>query len=150
MKVKFHCSYCESVFYNEDDCLKHEIVKHAQGKAPKFKKGDIVKWDSVGCAYYISGPEYFSNVTNQWIYNLEGISSTVREDNLSLVCKKENARTLYASAIELANILFGDACAEGFQGCIASSVRLDRYFLFTVPIPTDQVLEYMAKKEQSK
>lgn len=150
MKVYFHCSYCESIFDSEDDCRKHEIEEHAQGKAPKFKRGDIVKWDSVECSCYISGLEYFSNAANQWVYSLEGISTTVREDCLSLVCKKENARALYENAIELANILFGDKCAEGYHSCFETSVRLDRHFLFTVPISTDQVLAYIANKEKSK
>lgn len=91
MRVQFHCSYCESVFNNEDDCRRHEIKEHAQGKAPKYERHDIVKWDSTGHAYYINELEYFSAATNQWVYSLEGTHATVTEDGLSLVCKRKTA-----------------------------------------------------------
>lgn len=150
MKVQFHCSYCKSVFNNEDDCRKHEIEEHAKGKAPKYKRHDIVKWDSTGHAYYINELEYFSTTVNQWVYSLEGTHASVAEDVLSLVCKEKDCIKLYEGAIELANTLFGDKCAGGYHSCFAVSVRLDGHFLFTVPISTDQVLEYMANKEKSK
>lgn len=41
MRTQFHCSYCDSVFNNEDACRKHEIEKHAQGKAPKEDWGGV-------------------------------------------------------------------------------------------------------------
>ena len=150
MKVQFHCSHCESIFENEYDCRKHEIEEHAKGKAPKYERHDIVKWDSTGYAYYIKELEYFSTATNQWVYSLEDTNATVAEDGLSLVCKNKDCIKLYENAIELANILFGDKCAGGYRSCFAASVRLDGHFLFTVPISTDQVLEYMANKEKSK
>ena len=148
MKVQFHCSYCESVFDNEDDCRKHEIENHAQGKAPKFERGDIVKCDGSGYSYYIDRVAYFSNARNQWVYSLEGTHANATENGLSLVCKKEDCRKLYKSAIELAKALFGDRCADGYYSCFEASVRLDGHFLFTVPISTDQVLEYMANKNK--
>ena len=150
MTVQFHCSYCEAIFDNEDECREHEIEKHAQGKAPKFERGDIVKCSGMGYSYYIDRVAYFSNARNRWVYSLEGTHATVAEDGLSLVCKKKDCIKLYESAIELANILFGDKCAGGYHSCFAASVRLDGHFLFTVPISTDQVLEYMANKNKSK
>ena len=148
MRVQFHCSYCKSVFNNEDDCRKHEIEKHAQGKAPKFERGDIVKCDGSGYSYYIDNVAYFSNARNQWVYSLELTHATVAEDGLSLVCKKKDCLKLHESAIELANALFGDRCADGYYSCFAASAKLDGHFLFTVPISTDQVLEYMANKNK--
>ena len=148
MKVQFHCSYCEALFNNEDDCRKHEIEKHAQGKAPKFERGDIVKCSGTGYSYYIDRVAYFSNACNQWVYSLEGAHETVAEDDLSLVCKMEDCRKLYESAIELAEALFGDKCADSYYSYLGVSIRLDRHFLFTVPISTDQVLEYMANKNK--
>ena len=150
MKAYFHCSYCESVFNNEDDCHKHEIEEHAKGKSPKYKRHDIVKLDSTGLAYYIKELEYFSTTTNQWIYSLEDTHESVAEDELSLVCKEKDCVKLYENAIKLAEALFGDKCADGYHSCFKISVRLDGHFLFTVPISTDQVLEYMANKEKSK
>ena len=150
MRVQFHCSYCESVFNNEDDCRKHEIEIHAQGIPPKYERGDIVKWDSTGRSYYVNDTVYFDNANNQWVYALEGTHASVTEDGLSLVCKKEDCRKLYESAIELAYVLFGDSCAGGYHSCFEASVRLDGHFLFTVPISTDQVLEYIQSKEKTK
>ena len=148
MRVQFHCSYCELVFNNEDDCRKHEIEKHAQGKAPKFERGDIVKCDGSGYSYYIDRVAYFSNARNQWVYSMEGTHETITEDGLSLVCKKGECRKLYESATELAEALFGDRCTDSYYSCLRVSIRLDRHFLFTVPISTDQVLEYMANKNK--
>ena len=150
MRVQFHCSYCDSVFNNEDDCRKHEIDTHAQGKAPKFERGDIVKCDGSGYSYYIDRVAYFSNARNQWVYALDGTNACIAEDGLSLVCKKKDCIELYNSAIELAEALFGDKCADGYHSCFAADVRLDGHFLFTVPISTDQVLEYMTNKKQAK
>lgn len=146
MRVQYHCGYCESVFDNEDDCRKHEIEKHARGQAPKYEKGDIVKLNSAGFSYYVKDVSYFSNARNQWVYSLEGTPPTVSEDCLSLVCKKEDCKKLYENAIELANTLFGYKCADGYYSCFEASIKLDGHFLFTVPLSTDQVLEYIEQK----
>ena len=79
---------------------------------------------------------------------MEGTHETITEDGLSLVCKVGDCRKLYESAIELAEALFRGRFTDGYYSCLGSSIRLDRHFLFTVPISTDQVLEYMANKNK--
>ena len=150
MRVQYHCSYCEEIFSDEDNCRKHEIEKHAQGQAPKYEKGDIVKLNSAGYSYYVKDVAYFSNARNQWVYSLEGTPSAVSEDCLSLVCKKEDCKKLYKNAVELANILFGDKCADGYYSCFETSIKLNGHFLFTVPLSTDQVLEYIEQKRERR
>ncbi|MBO5680373.1 MAG: hypothetical protein J6T08_01550 [Lentisphaeria bacterium] len=150
MRVQYHCSYCSETFSYEDDCRKHEIEAHAKGKAPKYEIHDIVKLNSTGYSYYVKDVAYFSNARNQWVYSLEGTPSTVSEDCLSLVCKKEDCKKLYESAVELANTLFGDKCADNYYSCFEASIKLNGHFLFTVPLSTDQVLEYINKKNKEE